>query len=76
MDMQITIKFPVSLVNNQPTALARNYPPGTRVRQVIDDFDLPAGQIGVILFNGQYADHGTLLSDGGILTLLPLVDGG
>lgn len=76
MDMQITIKFPVSLERVQPATQVRSYPPGTRVGQVIADLNLPAGHIGMALLHGRCVDRENLLSEGDVLSLLPLVGGG
>lgn len=74
--MQITINFPVSLERDQPATQTCSYPPGARVGLVIESLNLPAGHIGMALLNGRYAGREDRLSDGDILSLLPLVDGG
>ncbi|MDA3902115.1 MAG: MoaD/ThiS family protein [Desulfuromusa sp.] len=54
----------------------RSIPPGTSAQAVIDDLQLPATMLGIILINDIHAEASDLLSDGDCLTLLPLLDGG
>jgi len=54
----------------------REYPPGTKVQEVIDDLLIPATLLGIILINGVHAAADDVLTDGDKLTLLPLLDGG
>ncbi|MBE0575530.1 MAG: MoaD/ThiS family protein [Desulfuromonadales bacterium] len=74
--MQITIRFPVSLDGTLPTEKVHDYPSGIRVSQVIEQLELPSGYFGMVLLNGRHTDTEQVLSDGDVLSLLPMVDGG
>ncbi|MGK2904824.1 MAG: MoaD/ThiS family protein [Desulfuromonadales bacterium] len=74
--MQITIRFPVSLEGAGPTEQAHDYPSGIRVSQIIEQLELPSGYLGMVLLNGCHTDTEQVLSDGDVLSLLPMVDGG
>lgn len=52
------------------------YPNSSNVQSVIDDLNIPASLLGIILINGIHAQAETILADGDTLTLLPLLDGG
>lgn len=54
----------------------REYPAGTQVQDVIDDLQLPQQHFGIVLINGMHADIDTLLNDGDLLVIMPIVDGG
>ncbi len=54
----------------------RNYPPGTRVRDVVKDLRLPEHLLGIVVINDCHAGTDDVLCDGDELSLLPLLDGG
>ena len=54
----------------------REYPPGTRAQDVIDDLRIPTTLLGIVLINGVHAAADDILTDGDSLALLPLLDGG
>lgn len=74
--MQITVKLIATLGEGRPRVQVLSYLQGTRVGQVIADLELPVGHFGIAVLNGHYTDMATILSDGDVLSLLPLVDGG
>jgi sulfur carrier protein ThiS len=54
----------------------REYPPGSKVRAVVADLQLPPQHFGIVLVNGVHADSETILADGDCLVLMPIVGGG
>lgn len=56
--------------------MARDYPPGTRVRQVVEELAIPDRLLGIVLINGEHAGIDERLQEGDVLSLLPLLDGG
>lgn len=54
----------------------RDYPPGTTVREVVEDLRIPDRLLGIVLINGVHAGVDDLLTEGDVLTLLPLLGGG
>lgn len=54
----------------------REYPPGTRVQDVVEDLGLPEHLLGIVVINDRHAGVDSMLEDGDRLMLLPLLDGG
>ncbi|NOY12428.1 MAG: MoaD/ThiS family protein [Deltaproteobacteria bacterium] len=54
----------------------RDYPPGIRVREVVDELSIPGVLLGIILINGVHSNGDAILQDGDSLSLLPLLGGG
>lgn len=54
----------------------RHYPSGVTVRNVIEDLQLPAHLLGIVVINDVHADTDDVLADGDVLALFPLLDGG
>jgi sulfur carrier protein ThiS len=74
--MTLTIELHGVFRIGRSRAMVRDYPPGTRVRQVIDELGIPDQLLGIVLINGQHAGSDDLLREGDVLSLLPLLDGG
>jgi hypothetical protein len=74
--MQMTIKLYGVFRIGRFREMACDYPPGTRVRQVVEDLTIPDQLLGIVLINGEHADIDELLREGDVLSLLPLLDGG
>lgn len=55
---------------------AREYPPATRVRAVVDELRIPNPLLGIVLINDIHAGVEDELNDGDIVCLLPFLDGG
>jgi hypothetical protein len=49
---------------------------GARVKDVIEELQIPLGLLGIVLINGIHADIDSPLKDEDDLVLLPLLDGG
>lgn len=54
----------------------REYPPGTTAGFIIDDLEIPATLLGIVLVNGTHSDAEKVLLDGDTLMLLPILEGG
>lgn len=74
--MKIKIKLFASLRVERFGEDVRECSQGSDVRRVVEDLSLPEEKIGIILLNGRHARLDDLLSEGDVLSLLPLVDGG
>jgi len=51
-------------------------PPGSTAQNIIDDLQIPAKLLGIILINDSHAVADDILHDGDTLMLLPLLEGG
>ena len=49
---------------------------GARIKDVIDELQIPLNLLGIVLINGIHADIDSPLKDEDALVLLPLLDGG
>jgi sulfur carrier protein ThiS len=54
----------------------REYPAATRVRELVEEFRIPAPLLGIVLINGIHAHVDDVLSNGDTVCLLPFIDGG
>lgn len=54
----------------------REYPEGTKVRDVVEDLRLSEALLGIVVINDRHAGLDEVLKDGDLLKLLPLLDGG
>jgi molybdopterin synthase sulfur carrier subunit len=54
----------------------RDYPAGTSVRAVVEQLQLPTQLLGTVLIEGVHASLDDQLTDGAVLTLLPILGGG
>ena len=54
----------------------REYPRSIRVQMIIDELEIPATLLGIVLINGIHANSEDVLNDGDSLMLLPLLEGG
>ena len=74
--MKITVKLFAVLQLDRFREKPLDYPFGTQVGDVINDLDLPAEHVDILLVNGSHVDREYLLQDGDVLSLLPMVEGG
>lgn len=51
-------------------------PSGSSAQDIIDELQIPAKLLGIILINGSHAVADDVLCDGDTLMLLPLLEGG
>jgi len=75
-----TVKIRIKLAGvfrlNRFKVEERSYPPGTTVREVIADLQLPEHLLGIVVINDVHAGTEDILRDGDILALYPLLEGG
>lgn len=74
--MKITVKLYGVFRIGRFRERSQNYPPGTRVRQVVEDLAIPQQLLGIVLLNGEHAGIDDHLRESDVLGLLPLLDGG
>lgn len=74
--MQITVKLFATLRVGRFGEETRDYPPGTRIAEVIRDLLIPEKEIGMIMLNNRHAEPDQELANGDNLALFPLVGGG
>ena len=74
--MQITVKLFATFRVGRFAAATQEYPPGTRIAEVIGKLKIPEAQIGMIMVNSVHAEPDQLLNDGDTLSIFPLVGGG
>ena len=72
----VKIKLAGAFRINRFAEESREVPAGTTVRQVLDALQLSEALLGIYVVNDRHADTDYLLSDGDILTILPILDGG
>jgi molybdopterin synthase sulfur carrier subunit len=54
----------------------RVYAQGATVETVVADLSLPRQHFGIVLVNGVHAGSDTVLHEGDLLAIMPIVDGG
>jgi len=74
--MQITIKLFSTLRIGRFSEEVRGFSGGTTIGQVINSLDIPDYQTLLSLVNGSYAKADSVLYEGDVLSLLPVVSGG
>ena len=74
--MQITVRLFATFRDGRFVSEVREYTPGTRIGEVIDDLDIPQSEIGMIMVNNRHAEPGDLLTENASLALFPLLGGG
>jgi molybdopterin synthase sulfur carrier subunit len=74
--MQITVKLFATLRVGRIAEETREYPPGTKIADIIGALGIAEKEIGMIMLNNRHAEPDRQLSDGDSLALFPLVGGG
>jgi molybdopterin converting factor small subunit len=74
--MQITVKLFATFRVGRFDVATRDYPPGTRIVDVIGELGIPETEIGMIMVNSRHAEPDRELQEGDSLALFPLVGGG
>lgn len=74
--MEVTIALSGAFRIGRFKEAVRDYPPGTRVRDVVEEMQFPDHLLGIVLINGVHAGIDDLLHEGDTLTLLPILGGG
>ena len=74
--MQITLKLFATFRVGRFSEETRDYPPGTRITDIINELRIPEREIGMIMLNNRHAEPDHELGNGDNLALFPLVGGG
>ena len=74
--MQITLKLFATFRSGRFEIEERNYPPGTKVHDVVTELDLPEEKLGILMINSRHVELEQGLNDGDTLAIFPLVGGG
>jgi molybdopterin converting factor small subunit len=74
--MNVTVKLFATFRTGRFGSESRIYDPGTTVKNIIDELNLPEDDIGATLINGRHVEEDCELQDGDTLSIFPLVGGG
>lgn len=74
--MQITVKLFATFRIGRFAVEIREYPPGTRIGDIIVQLQIPEPQIGMIMLNHRHAELEQELHESDTLAIFPLVGGG
>jgi sulfur-carrier protein len=74
--MQVTVKLFASFRTGRTPIETREYPPGSRVADVVSQQGIPEAEIGIMLINSRHVHLDRELADGDILAIFPLLGGG
>jgi molybdopterin converting factor small subunit len=74
--MQVTVKLFATFRVGRFSEETRDYPPGTRIVDIIGELQIPDTEIGMIMLNHRHAEPDQELKEGDNLALFPLVGGG
>ena len=73
--MQVTVKLFASFREGRFASAVQDYPPATRIADVITHLDISEAEVGMIMLNHRHATPEELL-EGAQLSLFPLLGGG
>jgi len=74
--MQITIKLFATFRQGRFDIELRNYPEGTKVKDVVNELKLSEQELGILMVNSRHVDLDRVLVEGETLAIFPLVGGG
>ncbi len=74
--MKITVKLFATFRLGRFDIETRDYPPGTKVSQVVDELELSRDKLGILMVDSRHVDLERVLVDGETLAIFPLVGGG
>ncbi len=74
--MNVTIKLFATFRTGRFGSENRVYDPGTTVKNIINELNLPEDDIGATLINGRHVEEDCELQEGDTLSIFPLVGGG
>ncbi len=74
--MKIRIKLFESLRLERFKEANREYPEGISVATIVEELRIPEAHLGTILINGKHSEVDCKLSDGDVLSILPVLAGG
>lgn len=74
--MKVTIKLFATFRTGRFGEVTLDYAPGTTVKDILDELDLPLEEIGATLINHRHVEEDQELVEGDMLSIFPLVGGG
>ena len=74
--IKITVKLFASLRKGRFEKKTREYSSGTRIKQVIDELNIPREQAAIVFVNNRHAKLEHRLSDGDVVAFFPPIGGG
>lgn len=74
--MEIKVKLIGAFRIDRLKEEVRELPADTMVQDIVDELQIPNRILGIVLVNGVHARVDDMLSDGDILSLLPILGGG
>jgi molybdopterin converting factor small subunit len=74
--MKITVKLFATFQKGRFVIEERDYPPGTRVGAIVNELEIPAETLGILMVNHRHVTLERELVDGETLAIFPLVGGG
>lgn len=74
--MQITVKLFATFRLGRFAIEEREYPEGTRVRDIVEELALSEQELGILLINSRHVELDRVLTEGDTLAIFPLVGGG
>ena len=74
--MTVTVKLFATFRSGRFRVEAKEYPPETIIRRIVDDLGIEEQALGMVMLNGCHASLEQSLREGDTLSLFPLVGGG
>lgn len=74
--IRVNVKLFATFRLNRFSVASREYPPGTRIEDVIRELQIPESEIGMIMLNNRHAEPSHPLAEGASVSLFPLLGGG
>jgi sulfur-carrier protein len=74
--MKVTVKLFAKLRKGRFDLETREYSPGTKISQVIDELNIPKDKVSIIFVNNRHAEPDRQLDDGDVVAFFPPIGGG
>lgn len=74
--MRVTVKLFASFRDGRTPVETCDYPPGSKVADVVAQKGIPVAEIGIMLVNCRHVQLERELADGDLLAIFPLLGGG
>ncbi len=74
--MQVTVKLFAFFREGRFIKEDRELSPAAPVCQVVDDLDIDREEVGVLMVNSRHCQLDTILQEGDILAIFPVIGGG
>ena len=74
--MQLTVKLFAGLRQGRFTAHEFEFANGINIARVVEDLEIAAAEVGILLCNGRHTELSRELKDGDVVAIFPKVGGG